>query len=253
MTKLTKEKSLLKASVLDALSSHIAVVDENGIIIETNRAWEEFGKNNNSSKSKRIGKGANYFNVIRDLDSENGEELCTNLREIISGKQDYFYFDYPCHTENEKRWYTMRVTSAPEVKGAVVAHSNITERVLAEHKLQEQEKEANEFARIINESLNEVYIFDSESLLYIDVNNGGQMNIGYSMTELRKLTPIDLKPEFDEDSFKRLINGFENSDKVKIQFETYHKRKDGSFYAVEVHLQKSFYKEKNATIIHGLF
>ncbi|MCH2231111.1 MAG: PAS domain S-box protein [Crocinitomicaceae bacterium] len=246
MTKLTTEKSLLKASVLDALSSHIAVVDENGIIIETNRAWEEFGKNYNSSKSKRIGKGEDYFNVIRDLDSENGDKLCTNLREIINGKRDYFYFDYPCHTENEKRWYTMRVTSAPEVKGAVIAHSNITERVLAEYKLKEQEKEANEFARIINESLNEVYIFDSESLLYIDVNNGGQMNIGYSMKELRKLTPIDLKPEFDEDSFKRLINGFENSDKVKIQFETYHKRKDGSFYAVEVHLQKSFYKEKNA-------
>jgi hypothetical protein len=33
-------------TVLDSLSAHIAIVDENGMILDTNRAWREFGAKN---------------------------------------------------------------------------------------------------------------------------------------------------------------------------------------------------------------
>ena len=50
--------------------------------------------------------------------------------------------------------------------------------------------------RIVEDSLNEVYVFDADSLKFIQVNRGARENLGYAMDELAELTPIDLKPGF---------------------------------------------------------
>lgn len=89
---------------------------------------------------------------------------------------------------------------------------------------------------ILEHSLNEIYIFDSETLRFIQVNEGARNNLGYSMEELRRLTPLDLKPEYTEDQFNRLVNLLK-SGLGQVVFETVHKRKDGSLYPVEVNLQ----------------
>lgn len=245
LSKTVNKNLLVKASVLDALSSHIAVVDENGVIQETNLAWDIFALNNNGNISK-VGQGMDYFKIINDLNSNEAEKLSKNLRDVINGDLRYFYHDYPCHSPDEQRWYTMRITTRIDVKGAVITHTNITDRVLAETKLKEQELALLEYAKIVNESLNEIYVFDAESFKFIDVNKGGCMNTGYSLEELRMLTPVDIKPEFDRISFEKLLNGCRDLGEAKIQFETYHRRKDGSFYPVEVSLQKSFYMDRDA-------
>ncbi len=61
---------------------------------------------------------------------------------------------------------------------------NITERKKAEQEL-------IHWARIFDESLNEIYIFDAQSLLFVDVNNGAISNMGYTLAEFRKLTAVN--------------------------------------------------------------
>ncbi|WP_017716701.1 PAS domain-containing sensor histidine kinase [Kamptonema formosum] len=90
---------------------------------------------------------------------------------------------------------------------------------------------------ILEVSLNEIYIFDAESLYFQYVNAGARRNLGYSMEEMRRLTPIDLKPEMDETSFRRLVAPLQERQQEKQVFQTHHRRKDGSLYPVEVHLQ----------------
>jgi PAS domain S-box-containing protein len=90
---------------------------------------------------------------------------------------------------------------------------------------------------ILESSLNEIYIFDARSLRFIQVNEGARKNIGYSMDELRRLTPADIKPEHTEESFRDVIAPLLNAARSKIEFETIHERKGGSSYPVEVHLQ----------------
>jgi len=94
------------------------------------------------------------------------------------------------------------------------------------------------FGRIIEDSLNEIYLFDEESLRFIEINRGGRENLGYSINELYNMTAYDIKPEFSEEEFKKMIIPLREQSKKILQFETFHQRKDKSTYPVEVHLQR---------------
>ena len=102
--------------------------------------------------------------------------------------------------------------------------------------------------RILEESLNEIYVFDADSLKFVMVNHGARENIGYSFDELRQLTPVDIKPEYNEKTFNDLLQPLKNGDKNKLKFETVHQRKDGSIYPVEVYLQLMSYEGKPAFV-----
>lgn len=106
---------------------------------------------------------------------------------------------------------------------------DITERKEAEEMLAR-------FGRILDNSSNEIYVFDSQSLKFIQANQGAQDNLGYSMQELQKLTPIDLKPDMTKRDFEKYSKPLLNGEKDFVRFETIHQRKDGSLYPVEVNL-----------------
>jgi PAS domain S-box-containing protein len=91
--------------------------------------------------------------------------------------------------------------------------------------------------RIVEDSVNEVYVFDSESLRFIQVNRGARENLGYSMEELRALTPLDLKPQYTKQDFEKLVRPLRDGTRDQIAFTTVHRRKDASPYDVEVRLQ----------------
>jgi PAS domain S-box-containing protein len=101
------------------------------------------------------------------------------------------------------------------------------------------EDELSHWFKIFNESLNEIYVFNASSLRFINVNHGALLNTGYTLEELRKMTPVTIKPEFNKTTFKALLKPLADGKKQKLEFETVHKRKEGSTYPVEVHLQLS--------------
>jgi PAS domain S-box-containing protein len=90
---------------------------------------------------------------------------------------------------------------------------------------------------VIARSFNEVYVFDPATLRFRFVNRGACRNLGYTEEELAGLTPLDLKPEFTAESFGALLEPLRAADRPQLAFETVHRRKDGSRYPVEVHLQ----------------
>ena len=111
-----------------------------------------------------------------------------------------------------------------------------------------REMELSHWARIFDESLNEIYIFDAESLLFTNVNKEAQRNIGYSMEELMTMAPFDIKPKLERSEFLNLIAPLQEGKEDKLKFETVHGRKDGSTYPVEVHLQPSAVGDRNAFV-----
>lgn len=110
--------------------------------------------------------------------------------------------------------------------------TDITER-------KKKENELGHWARIFEESLNEIYVFDAQSLVFTNVNKSAQHNTGYSIDDFKKMTPLDIKPELGYPKFGKLIAPLLKNETDKITFETVHRRKDGSEYPVEVHLQLS--------------
>ncbi|TBN04335.1 PAS domain S-box protein [Hyunsoonleella flava] len=110
------------------------------------------------------------------------------------------------------------------------------------------EEERHHLASIFDESLNEIYVFDAKTLKFINVNFGGQKNIGYSLEELKKMTPLDIKPNDDESEFRKTVDVLLKRNVGKIEFETVHQRKDGTIYPVEVHMQLSSIGEKDVFV-----
>ncbi|MHB8564969.1 MAG: putative bifunctional diguanylate cyclase/phosphodiesterase [Acidiferrobacteraceae bacterium] len=119
-----------------------------------------------------------------------------------------------------------------EEKVILEAFIDLTERKQAENLLAR-------LGRILDDSASEIYVFDADSLRFIQVNRSAQQNLGYTWEELKALTPLDLKPELTPQSFESLLVPLRQGETQSLVFETVHKRKDGSQYPVEVRLQLS--------------
>jgi PAS domain S-box-containing protein len=142
-------------STIDALSSHICVLDESGTIIAVNRAWKDFGDANSLSGSgdaveaqawrSRLGEGANYLEVCRRSEGEEASEaaeFANGIQAVLEGERELYSKEYPCHAPGEQRWYLGRVTRffSNGIPRVVVEHINITERKQTEQALRESDK-----------------------------------------------------------------------------------------------------------------
>ena len=106
-------------------------------------------------------------------------------------------------------------------------------------KRNQAEKRQSELMRILEASLNELYVFHAETLRFIEVNRGARENLGYSTEELSHLTPLDIMVEFSPDSLRKLLTPLREGIQQRIQFTTVHQRKNKTLYPVEVYLERS--------------
>lgn len=106
----------------------------------------------------------------------------------------------------------------------------------------------DEFLEILNQSINEIYIFDQNTLLFSWANESAMDNLQYSMHELTHMTPLSIKKDFNSEYFDTLLKPLSNRTKHKIIFETTHERKDRSRYDIEVHLQSGLFRGKKVYI-----
>src|SRR6185312_9574851 len=89
----------------------------------------------------------------------------------------------------------------------------------------------------LEQTLNEIYLFDIRSLRFDYVNRCAQRNLGYDMETLRTMTPLHISPDLDEISFRKLADSLLHGEKDVLIFDTVHMRADSTTYPVEVHLQ----------------
>ncbi|TYP53795.1 HD domain-containing phosphohydrolase [Thermosediminibacter litoriperuensis] len=120
--------------LLNSIEVNLCVIDESGKILLVNRKWEEFARKNGIADVRMVGPGVNYLkvleNAVRDeyMDLGLARVALEGIREILAGKREEFYLEYPCHADSEDRWYLMvvsRIDSNPVT--AAICHINITE------------------------------------------------------------------------------------------------------------------------------
>ncbi len=110
------------------------------------------------------------------------------------------------------------------------------------------ESEATAFGKIIDESLNEIYIFDMENLSALRLNRGAKKNLQLEENECSSLTIFDIVADFTREKFDKLTKPLLSGKVNKITIKTTHKRKDGSRYPVESLLQLTSYEGKKAFV-----
>ena len=96
---------------LDALLVHIAILQADGTIIAVNAAWNNFATQNGLVESL-CGPGTNYLRVCEQATGPCSEEshAVAGIRDVSDGRIADFAMEYPCHSESEQRWFTVRVT-----------------------------------------------------------------------------------------------------------------------------------------------
>ena len=139
-------------STLDALSAHIAVLDETGTILAVNAAWRRFAANN-AFRSNSHSVGMNYLSICdtaTGLGSVEAARVAQGIREVIAQQRPSLTLEYTCHTHQEQQWFLMRVTCFVSSSGrrVVVAHENITERKRAEEERQHLEAQLHQVQKM---------------------------------------------------------------------------------------------------------
>jgi PAS domain S-box-containing protein len=129
---------------LDALTAHVAVLDQDGVIVAVNRSWTLFAEENGGS-SVNCGVGVNYIDVcttsLHDR-APDAEKMASGIREVAARRRTDYSLEYSCHSPDAQRWFVARVTRV-DWEGptrVIVAHENITDRENAQRALRVSEE-----------------------------------------------------------------------------------------------------------------
>ena len=128
--------------ILDALPSHIALLDAQGNIIVVNRAWQSFAEQQ-QPEDPCFQIGQNYLSITNAAIESPGEgDVATAIRRVLAGHAELCVFEYPCRCATGKNWFRVSVAPVRHEAGAaaVVMHVDITQGKRFEETLQLSEE-----------------------------------------------------------------------------------------------------------------
>ena len=138
---MTENALALTTEALDALPSHIAVLDASGVIVLVNGAWTRFARTHAGPAGVGSYVGANYLAICRNAaaggDATAGA-VARGIEDVLRGAHATFSVEYPCGGPGEDRWFAMSVTrfDVGSQRYVVVAHDDITSRKQHERELE---------------------------------------------------------------------------------------------------------------------
>lgn len=144
--------------IVNSLSAHVAVLDDQGFIIETNRAWGNYAVEN-GMREKQDCIGVNYLAVCeaaKEAGEPEGEIVTVGIGKVIRGELQEFVTQYPCHSPTRRRWFNLRILPylSENEHRIIIVHEDISPIILAQEELQQKEKEV----RIKSEQLEEMNV-----------------------------------------------------------------------------------------------
>jgi diguanylate cyclase (GGDEF)-like protein/PAS domain S-box-containing protein len=144
-----QEREAFTQSILNSVPAEIAVLSRNGTIVAVNEGWRRFARENGLPSGELPAKtdvGANYLAVCEasgDDSVAGAMSPLAGIHAVLNGSLRSYAHEYPCHSPDAQRWFQMQVTpfEGSKILGAVVTHTDITQRKLAEIKRQAVEAE----------------------------------------------------------------------------------------------------------------
>jgi|GEM_PF-6183739 len=128
-----REAESFKQGILDAISTHVAVLGRDGYIMAVNRPWRVFAQENgglDSATARHTDVGTNYLQICREAQgeyAEDAQEVLAGITAVLAGRLPVFTYDYPCHSPQQHRWFSMTVAPLSGASGgAVISHVDIT-------------------------------------------------------------------------------------------------------------------------------
>jgi two-component system, LuxR family, sensor kinase FixL len=142
-----RASEVMKSAILASLTSSVAVLDRHGWIIAVNDSWTREA----STSSIALGVGVNYLDACREEMRRNvpfASEILDGVDAVLARTRPGFTVEYT-HPSDRERWLAVSVVPLNRAEGgAVMAHTEITERKRAEHDAQQSRQELAHFTRV---------------------------------------------------------------------------------------------------------
>ena len=133
-------------SIFNSTDAQLVVVGADGRILQVNDAWRRFAEESQAGEESTWGPGATYFRGCPPEagDTQSAHEAMNGLRQVQDGSLPYFEIEYPCHSRDQQRWFTMRVLPLRGSPGKVlISHADVTARKLAQEEKEKLEAQLN--------------------------------------------------------------------------------------------------------------
>lgn len=142
-----RASELMKSAILNSLDSLVAVLDREGRIIAVNETWSRFVRAGGATPALAVGLGVSYLEA--GPDSLVVQEAAAGIQSILGGSRDVFSLESGVPGAGGERWFAMSVVPLRRPEGgAVVSHTEVTERRRAEMKAESSREELAHFLRV---------------------------------------------------------------------------------------------------------
>ena len=222
---------VLGMALLEAISGHTALIDEQGTILAVNTAWRRFTEENDG-ECHATGVGANYFDAVKGGEASM---QAAGIHAVLVGAQSLYTDEYSCDSPTEQRWFQMSVRgfTVGGNRYAVVIHENITLRREAQLT---SEENAAQVRAILETTVDAIITIDDRGR--IDTfNEAAERLFGYKAVEvagqnIRMLMPEPYRANHDGYMHQYLMTGHRKI--IGIGREVFGQHKSGRIFPIDL-------------------
>jgi len=114
--------------------------------------------------------------------------------------------------------------------------------------LHDLEESRTRYSHLFHMSPQPMWVFDLESLQFLDVNDATITHYGYSKNELLAMTIKDIRPEEELEHFEHHLKAFRLDPNIDHRLAK-HMKKNGDVINVEIKTNKILFKDKDAVLV----
>jgi len=171
---------------LDSLAARIAVLDGDGRIIMSNRAWAGF----EGACTPQSSRWSGLTVCDTPAPSALAGSIEAGVRAVLSGERADYTVEYPCASQDGERWWMMKAVkfTGPGEARVVVSHQEVTERRRAQAESQANQRQllaARNYMHAVSDSMGEgLFTADNEGRLTY-MNRAATDLLGWSLPEVQ--------------------------------------------------------------------
>lgn len=171
---------------------------------------------------------------IQYLNNGDREQLVARIVGAIKSNKTFEHFHRVCLKDGAVKYLESRGKTLVNAQGQAIRMIGTVHDVTSQIEAQSQ---IEKVYKLINSSVNEIYLFDMDNYQFSFVSEGACRNLGYTLTELARMTPFDLCPVIPKIQIIEMMSPVIEHPQEQVVFEAFHLRKNGTTYPVEVRLQ----------------
>jgi PAS domain S-box-containing protein len=237
-----RESERFNRALIEALPAHIAVLDGDGRIIATNRAWRKFAEQTNAPP-EQMSQGADYLNAYSRAAAGGDARAATIvalIREIMADGREDALLEFAHMSPQGQQWFQWRASRfvLPGPACVVLTQEDVTPIKRAEEASRQSEAR---LANLINIAVDAIISVDENQRIRI-FNQGAEQIFGYRAAEVLG-QPLDmlLPARFvaaHGDHLRNFASTPEQARPMGTRREVFGRRKDGSEFPAEASIAK---------------